>query len=156
METRRITVEWQNTTNPLPERMIRGAELLLDVEFPQDYRECVRINHGGHPEPGDFRVQGITSSWVGTVGVLLSLDPRRPENVWATITALALEHGLPDHLIPIADDGGGDLVCLDYRSKANRRPSVVYWSHEVGGEEGIVALADNFSVLLELIVRGVN
>ena len=145
-----MPVEWQNTREPLPERILRGAELLLGVEFPWDYRECVRLNHRGHPDPNTFRVEGITTAWGSCVGELLSPDPRAPENVWATIAHLYVDGPLPDGLVPVTDDGGGDLVCLDYRG-GPESPRVVYWSHEVGGVEGITPIADTFTAFLSLL-----
>jgi hypothetical protein len=130
--------------------MIRGAELLFGVTFPKDYRECIRVNHGGHPEPRDFVVRGLTTSWGSCLAVLLSLDWRRPSNVWAELASLAVDSQLPVGLFPIAEDGGGDLLCLDFRSDPGA-PSVVYWSHEVGGEEGIVPVAESFSALLAML-----
>jgi hypothetical protein len=144
-------IEWQGAgPEPLPESMIRGAELLCGVSFPADYRECVRVNHGGHPEPRDFVVRSLTTSWGSCLAVLLSLNWRRPSNVWAVLSALAADSQLPDGLFPFAEDGGGDLLCLDFRSEPSS-PSVIYWSHEVGGEEGIVPIAASFSALLAML-----
>jgi hypothetical protein len=145
-----MVIEWQNTTDPLPDRMICGAEILFGVTFPGDYRECLRINHGGHPNHGDFTVRGVTSSWVSCIGVLLSLDWRRPSNVWDVLASLAAERQLPEGVFPVSDDGGGDLLCLDFRGRPSD-PVVVYWSHEVGGEDGVVPVAENFSELLTLL-----
>src|SRR3954471_8292620 len=105
---------WRYTTDPLSEKAIKSAERALGVEFPPDYRACVRENHGGAPEPSGFVVEvepGRTEA--RTVGLLLTLDTREPENVVRTRSETP---GLPDGLVPIMDDGGGDFVCLDYRS----------------------------------------
>jgi hypothetical protein len=144
-------IEWQNApTNPLSEDMLHGAELLFGVTLPADYRECVRVNHGGHPQPRDFTVRGVTGSWGSCLAVLLSLDWRRPENVWSVLAGLAVDGQFPDGLFPIAGDGGGDLLCLDFRGRP-AGPAVVYWSHEVGGEEGVVPVAGSFGELLSFL-----
>ena len=143
--------EWQNApSNPLPESTLRGAELLFGVTFPADYRECVRVNHGGHPEPRDFTVRGVTGTWGSCLAVLLSLDWRRPENVWSVLAGLAVDGQLPDGLFPFAEDGGGDLLCLDFRGGPTA-PAVVYWSHEVGGTEGVVPVAGSFAEILSVL-----
>lgn len=148
-----IPTEWRNApTDPLPDRVIRGAELLFGVTFPADYREYVRVNHGGRPEPGTFTVRGPTATWDSSLGVLLSLDWRRSENVWGCLAGLAIDSQLPDGLFPFAEDGGGDLLCLDYRHGPTD-PAVVYWSHEVGGPDGIVPMTDSFSALLALLTE---
>jgi hypothetical protein len=144
-------IEWQNASvDPLPENVLRGAELLFGVKFPDDYRECLRINHGGHPEPRDFIIRGGTAYWGSCFAVLLSLDWRRPENVWSVLSSLAVDGQLPLGLFPIAEDGGGDFICLDFRDDL-AAPSVVYWSHEVSGDEGVVRVAGSFTELLTLL-----
>jgi hypothetical protein len=84
------------------------------------------------------------------LAVLLSLDWRRPENGWSVLAGLAVDHQLPDRVFPIAEDGGGDYLCLDFRGGSAVAP-VVYWSHEVGGEEGVVPVASSFSELLLML-----
>ncbi|CAN5884843.1 hypothetical protein BH11MYX4_BH11MYX4_03280 [soil metagenome] len=39
---------------------------------------------------------------------------------------------LPVSLVPIMNDGGGNLYCLDSRSA---EPSVVFWDHEAGEKQ---------------------
>jgi hypothetical protein len=144
------TMTWHNVpADPLPERVLRGAELLFGFNFPADYRECVRVNHGAHPEPGGFTVPG-PRPWGSVLGVLLTLDWRRRENVWALLASLAVDAQLPDGLFPIAEDGGGDFLCLDFRADPDH-PAVAYWSHEVGGDEGVVPIAGSFTGLLALL-----
>jgi hypothetical protein len=117
-------IEWQNAAaEQLPEDMLRGAELLFGVTFSTDYRECVRVNHGGHPEPRDFIVRDITGSWGTCLAVLLSFDWRQPVNVWSVMANLAVDSQLPDGLFPIAEDGGGDLLCLDFAVAGKPRQS---------------------------------
>ncbi len=144
-------IEWQNApAASLPEAMLRGAELLFGVTFPADYRECVRVNHGGHPTPRNFTVRGVEDTWGSSLAVLLSLDWRLSENVWSVLAGLGVDCQLPERLFPFAEDGGGDFLCLDFRRGAVT-PPVVYWSHEVGGEAGVVVVAGSFTELLSLL-----
>ena len=138
-------VVWRWTSDPLSERVIRTAERALGVTFPADYRACVRDNHGGAPEPAEFTADlGQGRRLAGSVGLLLSLDPRQDENVLATTQALSTERGLPPGLIPIIDDGGGNFVCLDYRADPLNPPAIAYVS--LGGE--VVPLAPDFTAFL--------
>lgn len=146
-----MPAEWQNAPNtPLSEDILRGTELLFGVALPPAYRECLRINHGGHPEPGNFVVGTGASAWEGSLGTLLSLDWRRPSNIWSTLASLTIDGQLPDRLFPIAEDGGGNLLCFDYRSTLPE-PPVIYWWHEVGGEDGITNVAESFIALLAML-----
>ena len=143
------SVVWRWTSEPLSERLIRNAERALCIEFPADYRACVRDNHGGAPEPADFRVDlGAGRYLAGSVGLLLSLDPRQDESVVATAQLLTAESRLPPGLIPIIDDGTGKFLCLDYRADATTKaPTIAYFStdHEV------VTVAHDFTALLGLL-----
>lgn len=147
-----MAVAWQGTREPLPDRVLAGAELLLGVIFPSDYRDCVRVNHGGRPEPNGFVVPADPAPWGSGVGILLSLDPHDPNGVWGVLGRLGVDAQLPAGLVPVAEDGGGDFICLDYRGGPERL-AVVYWSHEVGGEAGVVPVAETFGDFLSLLGR---
>jgi hypothetical protein len=52
---------------------------------------------------------------------------------------------LPRGVVPFAEDGGGNLLCFNYRQDFDR-PSVVFWSHDGGG--ALLPVADSFGDLL--------
>lgn len=54
---------------------------------------------------------------------------------------------LPSHLIPIMNDGGGNLYCLD-ASQAGE-PTVVFWAHTLGEEQVPEAVASDFVSWME-------
>ncbi|MFO1041860.1 MAG: SMI1/KNR4 family protein [Planctomycetaceae bacterium] len=144
-----MSVQWTHLTPvaPLPDDMITGAELLLGVKFPTDYRDCLRTNHCGYPSPSEFVVPVEGRPFRSSLGTLLTIDPRAEYfNIFNYLPPMANEHHLPPTIIPIAQDGGGDFVCLDYRQSSI--PTIVYWHHEVSGVEGITPLAGTFSELL--------
>src|SRR5262245_51763194 len=107
---------WRFTSEPVSEKAIRFAERALGVQFPADYRLCLRDNGGGAPEPAGFAVDGVTKQ----VGILLSLDPGEDENVVGTTQKLYAEGRLPQGLIPIINDGMGNFVCLDNRHEPSK------------------------------------
>lgn len=142
---------WTTTQEPLADAILEAAELILGVELPATYRALAQRYPGGYPErANDIEVRHGSSSWKSCVGVLLSLDPRHSDSVYFHLRGQGSEGGLPAGVVPIADDGGGDLVCLDYRASSDE-PSVVYWAHEFGGIEGLVPLADTFGEFLDLL-----
>ena len=60
---------------------------------------------------------------------------------------------LEDGLVPISDNGSGDLICLDYRGDHRSiDPPIVLWRHEFVGQNPVVFLADNF----EAFVKGLE
>lgn len=146
---------WRFTTDPLSEKVIRTAERTLGVEFPADYRECVRINHGGAPESAAFSVEaGPKGRETRNVGLLLTLDTRESENVVQASAELSGEGGLPALVIPIINDGDGRFVCLDYRHDPERKsPAIGFWSPETVVDDGLIPLATDFSAFLSMLHR---
>jgi hypothetical protein len=47
----------------------------------------------------------------------------------------------------VGEDGGGGLVCLDYRQTPDA-PPVVFWSHDTGSADTAIYLAPTFSAFL--------
>lgn len=140
---------WHGRREPLSEQQVGGAEQLRGVRFPEDYRQCVRVNHGAYPDPAGFLVPCEPSPLGSGVGCLLTLDPYAPDNLFALLSYLSTDQQIPHFVVPIATDGGGDFICLDYRSDLTRcNPTVVYWCHELEGEEGFVPMAATFTEFL--------
>ena len=146
-------LKWKTSNDPIPDHIVNAAEAILGVSLPESYKKLAQRYPGGSPDKSEFKVklsdQGRT--WSSCIGGLLSLDPRKIDNVFACLVGLSREDGLPQGLIPISDDGGGDLICLDYRFVHEGPPSVVYWAHELGGENGIIAIASSFDEFLEIL-----
>ena len=145
-----MTLRWHATRSPLPDDTIDQAERALRVSLPPAYRAIIGRFSGGYPEPNEFTVVAGDRSWVSGVGVLLSLDRGDADNVFEYMNNLSVDAQLPSGVIPIADDGGGDLVCLDYRDSA-QAPRVVYLSHDTSHDAPIELAAsfDDFLVLLD-------
>jgi len=136
---------WKYTSDPLSEKAIRHAERVLDVTFPADYRDCVRLNHGGAPEPDTFVFTGSDGQPIASrVGLLLSLNVSEDENVVGTAQLLDVQGKLPAGLVPIIDDGGGNFVCLDYRAGG---PKVAFLT--TGGE--VRPVAESFGEFLGML-----
>ncbi|WNG54214.1 SMI1/KNR4 family protein [Archangium gephyra] len=53
---------------------------------------------------------------------------------------------LPSHLIPLMNDGGGNLYCLD--SRVSGDPSVVFWDHTAGEHQDLTRVASDFTTWL--------
>ncbi len=77
----------------------------------------------------------------GCLGVLLSFSEDDPENILRTHERLSPY--LPSGAIPVADDGGGDFVCLDYSGGGS--PRIGYWHH---GDRSLVPLASSFGACI--------
>jgi hypothetical protein len=124
---------------PVEEKEICALEKYLGVTLPEDYRdfvtsfgaamfnECVEFQLlGAHPVysvqssplPIPHYAKGPFAAFYGA-----NEDPFRP-----LAKALKTYEGrMPDTLIPIGDDGGGNQICLGI--KGDERGKIYYWDH---------------------------
>lgn len=58
---------------------------------------------------------------------------------------------LPSHLVPLMNDGGGNLYCLD--SRVEGEPPVVFWDHTAGEQQEPTKVTSDFMVWLAERVR---
>ncbi len=137
---------WEFTSEPLADEPIQGTELLFGVRFPADYRACLKQNHGAQPLASDYALETPGGKMWGAFGMLLTISPSAQENIFVSLHYV----GSVRDVIPIAADGGGNFICLDYRDDSSRaNPSVVYYHHEVNLEDNFFYLCASFSELLE-------
>ncbi len=64
----------------------------------------------------------------------------------------SIEYRFEDGLIPFGDNGGGDLICFDYRKdKTTDNPPIVIWNHDLGLEHRVVFIAKNFEEFINML-----
>ncbi len=147
------SMTWTLCEPPVSERVIVEHERIFGVTFPGDFREVIQQCPGGHPvERTVFWMDHPEHGRLGSgLGALVTLEP--PDDVdgmlWSANT-LHHHHGVSCELIPIALDGGGDYMCLDFRESPTH-PGIVYWSHEAMPETSLAHLADSFTSFLEML-----
>lgn len=140
--------------DPSPESIdaaqIAGAEQLLGVRFPAEYREVAK-NFGGSYGDAEFLVDRPAGGFDRcSVGLVFSLLPQSRNSVYCVMAGWA-EHELSARIIPIAEDGGGNYLCLDYRN--GDEPEVVFFFHELLGEEGLMTVCPTFAEFLTRMVE---
>ena len=141
---------FEPSTETINDDQIDGAEQLLAVEFPASYRALVK-NYGGGSGEVDFLVDRPSGGFDRcSIGLLLSLLPQSRNSVYQIMSTWE-EHGLSARLIPIAEDGGGNYLCLDYRH--GNEASVVFYFHELLGDEGIIEVCPTFDDFLPQLVE---
>lgn len=141
-------LDWKGCRDAAEDEQIRLAEDELRIRFPLAYVECVKLCHGGYPRQMAFTfVDQLIGEMSSGVAQMLSFDWSDEENILATFNRL--KDQLPSGVIPIADDGTGDFVCLDFRS--HERPRITYWHHEREGEEALSVLAEDFDSFMEML-----
>jgi cell wall assembly regulator SMI1 len=145
------SLTWKRCQPPVDDGVVEQLEQALGVTFPHDFRELMKRCHGGSPverEHFDFYYVGGQHEAGSCLGALLTLYPEDSNGILKTIETLSYDDQLPEKVIPFAEDGGGDMMCLDYRDDPEH-PTVVYWSHEEPKETSISPLADSFTKFLD-------
>ncbi|OIP38199.1 MAG: hypothetical protein AUK47_12430 [Deltaproteobacteria bacterium CG2_30_63_29] len=138
-------LDWDEVNEPLEEETIKALEKHFGVVLPRDYRGCLELFHGAYPRVQEFSVEGSDGEPVdGCLGVLLSADPDEGDNIYDAHSEM--ESHAHKKIIPIADDGGGNLLCLDFRKEG--KPSVCYFQPELGE---FTFVAPSFSAFCELL-----
>ncbi|MCL2713128.1 MAG: SMI1/KNR4 family protein [Alphaproteobacteria bacterium] len=123
-----MTITWRNfaITNP-PKRSpesIAKTEKELGVKLPADFLAVAAMHQGRACSPNCFDLPDGSSSALGYVSIFED-EPRDDRIVSPWNNAVAV----PDGVIPFSRDGGGDLICFDYR-KTPDHPTVVFRDHE--------------------------
>ncbi|MBR1734338.1 MAG: SMI1/KNR4 family protein [Alphaproteobacteria bacterium] len=63
-----------------------------------------------------------------------------------------IEYRFEDGLIPFGDNGGGDMICFDYRNdKMTDDPPIVIWNHDMGLKHRVVFIANNFEEFINML-----
>jgi hypothetical protein len=137
---------FERSESHLTDKMLRGAELLIGVKFPESFRQVALLFDGSSGD-ADFPVPG-TRRGAGSIGLWLSFLPWAPNSVWSWLSFWR-EHDLPRAVVPFGEDGGGNLICLDYRFSTT--PSVSIWYHELNGPDVIYPVADDFQQWLSSV-----
>lgn len=143
-----IVPGFERAERPASAEQVAGAERLLGVRFPSGYAQVLREFAGAN---GDAVFQFPESSATGSIGLWLSPLPWERNSLWSTVSTWE-EHELPESIVPIAEDGGGNLLCLDYRG--SKGPSVVFWFHELVGEDGLREVAPCFEAFMSTLRKG--
>jgi hypothetical protein len=136
-----VAVEkWLFKDPPVEEEKITEIEKLYGVILPYDYKECIKENNGGFPEPNIFDCDDESIE-----KVFNNLISFTDENV---NIRMFQEFSSGSSLFPFAKDPFGNLICFDYR-ESNESPKVVFLNFEESGETSITLICDSFTMLLD-------
>ena len=114
-------------STPVTPEVVRQFERELGYNFPTDYGEFLS-SYGCQTPDGYAYFQYVDPDPRGTRGILnvfFGIDPGSEYDVTANLEQY--QGRIPNHLLPIADDPGGNIVCLCVQG-ANRG-AVYFWDH---------------------------
>jgi cell wall assembly regulator SMI1 len=98
----------------------------LDLHIPRSYQAFLAEHDGGEPVRNRFSYEGDGEVENGEVQVFLGIAPSPDGDLVSK--AKVMRDRIPPGVLVIADDPGGNHICLDGRD--GRDGPVLFWDHE--------------------------
>ena len=121
----------QNAEPTLSEKRLEQVERKFAIKLPIQYRKFLLAHNGGQPVPNQFhfkKEQGpYTDSMVDWFLAVYEGENDNFEEYFDTYKGD--EQRLPENLVPIAHDPGGNLVCISV-SGDDEGAVFFFWDHE--------------------------
>ena len=142
--------------NLLTQEKCREFEHTRSLYLPDDYKHFLMHVLNGGKTVSEQPVVSIPDQGDTVIMSFLGIGAKDPYNLEQCIWALEGER-LPEGMIPIADDPGGNFFFLDL---SNNTPGNVYFFHHdwesnfpptIENNPSLVFLANSFTVFLNLI-----
>lgn len=132
---------------------IAFVEDLVGVKLPSSYIELLRFSNGGWPEVQIFydKTKGSCEEWSINHFFHISSNLDSSGNV-----VLEYRHrwsSAAREILPIANDGLGNLICLDLTESG--KGQVIVWDHE-SPHFPIVEVADSFEEFIDSLMLPLN
>lgn len=133
-----------DSATPITEQDIALVEQRLGKSIPPVYRTFLLAHNGGRPQPDGFSSYGEKGGLhdQSRVDWLFGINTGAYYNDLEQHFDMVRERRVPANLLPIANDPGGNLICL---STAGAEVGTVYfWDHEFEvGNDGDPPTYDN-------------
>lgn len=120
---------------------IRRAENLLQVKFPTSYR--LFLENWGWMAIEHLEFYGLGSDVPHHLNLIRITMSERKEAVPA----------LNSKLVPLLNDGAGNLYCLNTRRLNDDECSIVFWDHEGGPDQQAEEVAPSFVEWLDRTIK---
>ncbi len=124
------------------------------IRIPQDYKKFVADGAIGAYKCKSLDFVGIDDEENSTgFRNLLAVDESSGESVQNKYRYMTAGERIPKRVVPIAEDIGGNMVCMDVGP--DRNGAIYFWDHEFelddDLEENLALIAPNFSAFLALL-----
>jgi hypothetical protein len=126
-------MKWIDSKGFKNKESLNKIEDMWNVALPLSFKNLISKHNGGVPEEDFFDTLDSTGNhFLG----FLNFDLADSKDKYGIInTYKVYKDRLPRNVYPISEDGGGNLICLDYR-KYPENIFVVLWHHEMFYEDG--------------------
>ncbi|WP_339527211.1 SMI1/KNR4 family protein [Pseudomonas sp. EA_35y_Pfl2_R111] len=126
------------------EDVIKRFEEALGSKLPEDYRGFMLDHNGGDPEERCvFKLKGVDGPYSESlVRYLFAFSAETDESIEYNYEVYTLAKRLPENILPIGEDPGGNLICLSFQGEDAGK--VYFWDHE---QEGLTESSSTYSNL---------
>lgn len=126
----KIMVVFSETEPQINLSQIEEIEQYVGLKFPQQYKDHLLQYNGGQCTPNVFsfiNCQGKLDE--SCVNWFLAIYDGKYDNLKKDIYMLKIdEKRMPTHILPIADDPGGNSICIS--TSGDDEGYVYFWDHE--------------------------
>lgn len=145
-------VVFAQTESPLSLSQIEEVEEFAGLNFPKEYKDHLLKYNGGQCVPNVFSFEENGEITNSCIDWFLAIYDGEYDNLKTYIFTYKIEKKrLPQNLLPIAHDPGGNLICI---SCGNEEGRIYFWDHEKELDYNIVD--DNDYSNLFLIANDFN
>lgn len=118
------------TKQPITLNQITEIEQRINLLFPEPYKKHLLKYNGGYCEPYAFSFEQDGKITHSGIDWFFAIYDGKNHNLWEDINAYKIEEKrLPTHMLPIAHDPLGNLVCIS--CGADDYGCVYFWDHEL-------------------------
>jgi len=134
---------------PPTSEQITFVENLIEAKLPAPYLELLQFSNGGHPELDTFyyKSNDIQQHWNIDKFFHISFDTNDMYDVVWNYNHRW--NNANKHIVPIAQNGGGDLFCLDLSENGKGR--IIVWIHD-DPEISLLEVANSFEALIDELI----
>ncbi len=140
LATRLVNFECRDLGTGVSDNEIAAAERSLELRIEGGYRQFLKQFGWGGVE--HLELYGLGGP--PHLDLLQVTESERSE----------MEPPLSPHLLPVMNDGGGNLFCLD--TKAANDPPIVFWDHTGGADQAAEIEGESFSSWLWAQLNGLD
>lgn len=115
--------------NPIDIAKIKEVEKYINLKFPKEYCTHLLNYNGGKCQPNIFCFIEEGKESESCIDWFLAIYDGKHDNLIRYINSYKIDQKrLPSHILPIAHDPGGNLICISCGKKDNG--FIYFWDHE--------------------------
>ncbi|MBX7215663.1 MAG: SMI1/KNR4 family protein [Candidatus Kapabacteria bacterium] len=122
-------IAFSNVEASINNENIEEIEISVGLQFPQEYKDHLLKYNGGQCEPNMFSFYENNHLTSSCVDWFLAIYDGEFDNLkWYINLYKVKEKRMPFHIIPIAHDPGGNLICISCNGYDYGK--IYFWDHE--------------------------